>query len=124
MFHPRNVPVEVFAAIVVGAASALAFVLEGLVRWQADGDPGWIRFPVIVAVLELLAVAALLTRARAARLGATVVFVLVGLIHLLATLNDGPVWVRVLSGVLSAAHVFGLVLLNTRPSLEHFGGSR
>jgi hypothetical protein len=125
MFGPRNAPVEAFVATLIGAAGALAFVLMGLVQWQVDGDPGWIRFPVIVAVLELLVVGGLVAGLRPARLTAALVFSVVALIHLLAVLNEGPVWVRVLSGVLSAVHVYAVVMLNTRPARLHFlGGQR
>ncbi|GAA3864100.1 hypothetical protein GCM10022243_33140 [Saccharothrix violaceirubra] len=119
-----DVPIEVFGALAIGAGAALVFVLEGLVLWQVESDPGWLRFPIIVAALELLAVGALLTRVRFARTFASAVFGLIGLVHLLATLNEGPVWLRVLSGLLSAVHVLALVLLNTRSALLHFGGRR
>ncbi|ROP40949.1 hypothetical protein [Saccharothrix texasensis] len=124
MLNPRNAPTEVFLAILIGAAGGLAFVLMGLVQWQVEDDPSWVRFPVIVAVLELLAVAGLVARPRPARLTAAFVFGLVALIHLLAVLNQGPVWLRVLSGLLSAVHVFAVVMLNTKPARIHFLGGR
>jgi hypothetical protein len=125
MLNPRNAPTEAFLAMSIGAAGGLVFVLMGLVQWQVEGDPTWIRFPVIVAVLELLAVGGLVARLSPARLTAAFVFALVALIHLLAVLNQGPVWIRVLSGVLSAAHVFAVVMLNTKPARIHFlGGQR
>ncbi|WP_309116348.1 hypothetical protein [Saccharothrix sp.] len=120
----RNGPIEVFLAMVVGAAGGALFVLEGLIRWQASGDAAWIKFPLIVLVLELIAVAGLIARFRPARLTAAFIYGLVGLVHLLATLNEGPLWVRVLSGVLSAGHIFGVVLLNMKPAREHFGAAR
>jgi hypothetical protein len=125
MPNPRNAPTEVSLAILIGAAGGLAFVLMGLVQWQVEDDATWIKFPVIVAVLELLAVGGLVAGPRAARLTAAFVFGLVALIHLLAVLNQGPVWIRVLSGLLSAAHVFAVVMLNTKPARIHFiGGPR
>ena len=125
MLNPRNAPTEAFLATVIGAAGGLAFVLMGLIQWQVEGDSTWIRFPVIVAVLELLAVGGLVAGLRPARLTAAVVFGLVALIHLLAVLNQGPVWIRVLSGVLSAVHVLAVVMLNTKPARLHFlGGQR
>ncbi|MFD7653516.1 hypothetical protein ACFV4N_06010 [Actinosynnema sp. NPDC059797] len=121
----RGAPVEAKVATLIGTAGALAFVLMGLVQAQVESDPTWLRFPVVVAVLELLAVAGLVAGLRPARLTAACLFALVGLIHLLAVLNDGPVWLRVLSGVLSAVHVFAVVLLNTRPARLHYlGGQR
>ncbi|WP_033437810.1 hypothetical protein [Saccharothrix sp. NRRL B-16314] len=125
MFAPRNAPPEVALAILIGAVGGLAFILMGLVQWQLDGDTGWIKFPVIVAVLELLVVFGLVAGPRAARLTAAFVFGLVALVHLLAVLNQGALWIRVLSGLISAAHVFAVVLLNTRPARIHFiGGKR
>ncbi|MFJ6672638.1 hypothetical protein ACIQMJ_16135 [Actinosynnema sp. NPDC091369] len=125
MLTPRNAPTEAFLAILIGAAGGLAFVFMGLVQWQVEDDPTWIKFPVIVAVLELLAVGGLVAGLRPARLTAAFLFGLVALIHLLAVLNQGPVWIRVLSGVLSAAHVFAVVMLNTKPARIHFlGGQR
>ena len=125
MTDPRNAPTEARLATLIGAAGGLVFVLMGLIQWQVEDDSAWIKFPVIVAVLELLAVGGLVAGLRAARLTAASVFGLVALIHLLAVLNQGPVWIRVLSGVLSAAHVFAVVLLNTKPARIHFfGGQR
>ena len=113
------VPPEVLIASVVAGAGALLFLLVGVIRWQVDGDAGWVRFPLIVAVLELVIAGGLMVGFRPARITAIIVFLLLGLLHLLATLNTGPVWVRVVSGVLSAAHVYGVVLLNTAPALVH-----
>ncbi|ONI88533.1 hypothetical protein ALI22I_19510 [Saccharothrix sp. ALI-22-I] len=125
MLKPRNAPTEAFFASLIGAAGGLLFVLMGLIQWQVEDDAAWIRFPVIVAALELLAVGGLVAGLRPARLTAAFLFGLVALIHLLAVLNQGPVWIRVVSGVLSAAHVFAVVLLNTRPARIHFlGGQR
>ncbi|WP_447003607.1 hypothetical protein ACRAKI_28660 [Saccharothrix isguenensis] len=125
MLVPRNAPQEVSLAVLIGAVGGLAFVLMGLIQWQGDGDSGWIRFPVIIAVLGLLAVGGLMAGPRPARLTAMAVFALVALVHLLTVLNQGELWVRALSGLLSAAHVFAVVLLNTRPARDHFlGGKR
>ncbi|WP_367136830.1 hypothetical protein [Saccharothrix sp. HUAS TT1] len=120
-----NSPVEVSTATLIGAAGALAFVLMGVIQWQVHGDSAYVKFPVIIAVLELLAVVGLVAGPRPARLVAACVFGLAALVHLLTVLNQGPVWIRVLSGLLSAAHVFAVVLLNTRPARVHFlGGQR
>jgi hypothetical protein len=122
----KTVPPEVLIASVVAAGGALLFLLVGVIRWQVDGDAGWVRFPVIVAVLELVVAAGLMVGFRPARITAIILFLLLSLLHLLATLNTGPVWVRVVSGVLSAAHVYGVVLLNTAPALIYLkrGGTR
>ncbi|MFD9741406.1 hypothetical protein [Umezawaea sp. NPDC059074] len=114
-----STPPEVLIASIVAAGGALLFLLVGVIRWQVDGDAGWVRFPAIVAVLEIAIAAGLMVGFRPARITAIIVFLLLALLHLLATLNTGPVWVRVVSGVLSAAHVYGVVLLNTAPALVH-----
>jgi hypothetical protein len=120
------VPPEVLISSVVAAAGALLFLLVGVVKWQIDGDAGWVQFPVIVAVLELVVAAGLMVGFRPARITAIILFLLLALVHLLATLNGGPVWARVVTGVLSAAHVYGVVLLNTAPALVYLkrGGTR
>jgi len=120
------VPTEVLISSVVAAGGALLFLLVGVLRWQLDGDAVWVRFPVIVTVLELVVAAGLMVGFRPARITAIIVFLLLALLHLLATLNTGPVWVRVVSGGLSAAHVYGVVLLNTAPALVYLkrGGTR
>ncbi len=121
-----GVPPEVLVASVVAVGGALLFLLVGVIRWQLDGDAEWLRFPVIVAVLEIVLAAGLMVGFRPARLTSIIVFLLLALLHLLATLSNGPVWARVVTGVLSAAHVYGLVLLNTAPALTYLkrGGSR
>jgi hypothetical protein len=121
-----SMPAEVLISSVVAAGGALLFLLVGVIRWQVEGDAGWVRFPIIVAVLELVVAAGLVVGFRPARITAIILFLLLALLHLLATLNTGPVWVRVVSGVLSAAHVYGVVLLNTAPALTYLkrGGTR
>ncbi|WNV89658.1 hypothetical protein [Umezawaea sp. Da 62-37] len=121
-----SVPPEVLIASLVAGGGALLFLLVGVIRWQVDGDAGWVRFPVIVAVLELVIAAGLFVGFRPARITAIIVFLLLALLHLLSALNTGPVWARVIAGVLSAAHVYGVVLLNTAPALVHLkrGGTR
>jgi hypothetical protein len=118
-----SVPPEVLVPIFVAVGGALVFVLVGLLRWQLDGDAGLVKFPIIVAVLELLVAGGLLAAVRPARLIGVVVFSLLALLHLLTVLNDGPIWIRVIFGVLSAAHVYGVVLLNTGPARTHLGGT-
>ncbi|PRY42419.1 hypothetical protein [Umezawaea tangerina] len=113
------IPPEVLIAAVVAAGGALLFLLVGVLRWQLDGDSGWLRFPLVVAALELVVAAGLITGFRPSRITAVILFLLLALLHLLTTLNTGPVWARVIAGVLSAAHVYGVVLLNTNPALVY-----
>jgi hypothetical protein len=118
------VPPEVFVPALVAVGGALLFLIMGLVRWQVDGDATWLRFPAVIAVLELVAAAGLVVGFKPARVTGIFVFGILALLYLLVTLNEGPLWTRIVSGVLSAAHVYGVVLLNTGPAREHLGGSR
>jgi len=118
-----SAPPEVLVPILVAVGGALVFMLVGLLRWQLDGDAGLVRFPIVIGVLELLVAGGLLAALRPSRLIAIVVFLLVALLHLLTVLNDGPIWVRVVFSVLSAAHVYAVVLLNTGPARGHLGGT-
>ncbi|HEX6341690.1 hypothetical protein [Umezawaea sp.] len=126
MTRNPSAPPEVLISAAVAAGGALLFLLVGVVKWQVDGDVVWVRFPAVVAALELVVAAGLVIGFRPARVTAIILFLLLALVHLLATLNDGPVWARVITGVLSAAHVYGVVLLNTAPALIHLkrGGNR
>ncbi|GGP49294.1 hypothetical protein [Saccharothrix coeruleofusca] len=113
---------EIHLACLLGALCATGFLLVGVVQWQVESDSSWIRFPALVAVLELLVVAGLATGVRQARPAGLAVFALGALAHLLTVLGQGPVWLRVVAALLSALHVFVVVLLNTKPAREHFGG--
>ena len=115
-------PVEVRVASAVALGGALVFFVVGLILWRATSDADVLKLPSFVALVELLVAAAL--RLRFAHYPAMVLFVLVALLHLVIMLADGPVWTRVASGVLSAVHIYGVVLLNTGPAREHLGGPR
>ena len=117
-------PVEVRVASAVALGGALVFFVVGLILWRATSDADVLKLPSFVALVELLVAAALLLRLRFAHYPAMVLFVLVALLHLVIMLADGPVWTRVASGVLSAVHIYGVVLLNTGPAREHLGGPR
>ena len=117
-------PVEVRVASAVAFGGALVFFAVGLVLWRSTGDADVLKLPSFVALFELLVAASLLLRLRFMHYPAMVVFVLVALLHLVIVLADGPVWTRVASGVLSAVHIYGVVLLNTGPAREHLGGPR
>lgn len=108
-------PLEVrLSAAVVGAAAAvflgLAFLRE---------DPGVLRFPIVLAVIAALAVAAMWIRFR---LVALVAVGLLALAHTLVALGALPWWVRATSGLLAAAHVYVVILLLTGPARAHFSG--
>lgn len=110
------------AAVAFGGA--LVFFVVGLVLWRTSGDADVLKLPSFVALVELPVAAGLLLGLRPVHYPAMIVFVLVALLHLVIMLADGPVWARVASGVLSAVHIYGVVLLNTGPAREHLGGPR
>jgi hypothetical protein len=115
-------PPELLVPVLIAAGGALLFVLSALVRSQVDGDGSLLKFPIVIAVLELLVAGGLVARFKPARITGCVVFTVVALVHLLIVLAAAPWWVRVLSGVLSAAHVYGFVLLSSGPARAHLGG--
>jgi hypothetical protein len=117
-------PVEVRVASAVALGGAAVFFAVGLVLWRATGDAAVLKLPSFVAVVELPVAAALWLRLRFMHYPAMVAFILVALLHLVIVLADGPSWARVASGVLSAVHIYGVVLLNTGPAREHLGGPR
>lgn len=120
--RPKSAEVLVSSACAFGGA--LVFFVVGLVLWRTSGDADVLKLPSFVALVELPIAACLLLGLRFAHYPAMAVFVLVALLHLVITLADGPVWARVASGVLAAAHIYGVVLLNTGPAREHLGGPR
>ncbi|TWP50316.1 hypothetical protein FKR81_21720 [Lentzea tibetensis] len=124
MIRRTDTPVEVLVSALVAGGGALLFVIVALVRWQVEGGADVLKAPIAIGLLELLVGAGLMLRIRIAHKVAMGVFVLVGLLHLLIVLADGPVWARVVSGVLSGVHVYGVVLLNTGPARNYLGGPR
>lgn len=111
-------PLEVrLSAAIVGAAAAvflgLAFLRE---------DPGVLRFPIVLAVVAALAVAAMWTRSRFTRPVAVVAVAVLALAHTLVALGALPWWVRAASGLLATAHVYVVILLLTGPARAHFSG--
>ena len=119
----NRVPAEVRVPALIAAAGALVFLLVGVVRWQTEADAAVLRVPIAVTVLELLVAAGLIAGLRPARLVGIAVLALVALLHLLIVLGAGLWWTRVLSGVLSAVHVYAIVLLTTGPARRHLGGA-
>ncbi|MFS8102847.1 hypothetical protein LFM09_37535 [Lentzea alba] len=117
-------PVEVRVSAAVAFGGALVFFVVGLILWRTTGDANVLKPPSVVALVELPVAAALLLRLRFAHYPAMIVFILIALLHLLIALADGPGWARAASGVLSAVHLYGVVLLNTGPAREHLGGPR
>ncbi|MBC6447775.1 hypothetical protein [Actinokineospora xionganensis] len=111
-------PLEVRLSAAIVLAAAVVFLGHALLR----EDPGVLRFPLVLAVIAAVALAAMWTRLRAARLIAVVAVGLLALAHTVIALGALPWWVRVSSGLLAAAHVYVVILLLTGPARAHFTG--
>ncbi|GLZ29685.1 hypothetical protein Lesp02_18750 [Lentzea sp. NBRC 105346] len=124
MIRRSDTPIEVLLSALIAGAGGLTFVLVALVRWQIEGGADLLRAPIFIALIELLVAAGIMFRLRVAHVSGMVLFLIVALLHLLFVLADIPVWARIVSGVLSALHVYGVVLLNTGPARAYLGGPR
>lgn len=107
------------SSLLVGGAG-LAFLLESLFLLATQG-PGILYLPLAVFALNAIATWVILTGNKVLRPPVLVVVVLGVLVHLVIMLGGGPLWSRVISGVLAAVSVYALVILNTKPVRVHFG---
>ncbi|UVS80877.1 PGF-CTERM sorting domain-containing protein [Actinokineospora sp. UTMC 2448] len=110
-------PLEIRVPIAVFVAGAVLFVGAGALR-----DAAALTFPVIVAVIGLLAAAGLVARWHSGGMAAFVAAGLIALAHMLIALGDVHWGFRVLSGVLAAAHIYAAILVLTKPAREHLQG--
>jgi hypothetical protein len=109
-----NAPLEVKVAAGVTGLGAILFVLVSLAR-GADT----LRLPIGVAIVAVAVCVGLLVRLRFARTITMVVVSVFAVLHLLIALSDGPWWVRVVSGVLTAGYLYVAVLVNTEPARQY-----
>jgi hypothetical protein len=107
------------SALLVGGGG-LVFLAESLIQLSSQGA-GILELPIIALVLQSAAAAIILTGNRMARPVALIVVILAALMHMVILLGEGPVWTRIVSGLLAAAQMYALVLLNTKPVRAHFG---
>ena len=112
---------EVWVCALLIGLGGVTFVAAALFRLWTEGGVGVLSFPIALCVLELIAVAGLVSGWRWARPVVLVIVMLGALLHLLVALGNGADWTRAISAVLVAAQVYALVLLNTKPIREHFG---
>ncbi|PPK67618.1 hypothetical protein CLV40_107284 [Actinokineospora auranticolor] len=104
------------------AATALAFVALGLAR-LSDSDAGVLGFPVGMGVIGLLGAVSVFVGLTRARIPVIVFTVLAAVAHTTFAFGGLPVWYRVASGILAAAHVYAAVLLLTKPAAEYLKGT-
>jgi hypothetical protein len=110
--------VRVCAGLIGG--TGLVWLVESLLR--LSGQSANILFvPIVVVVLDAAAAWVVLSGNRVLRPAPLVLAVLGALLHMVILLGGGPIWSRIVSGVLAAALIYSLVLLNTKPVREHFG---
>jgi hypothetical protein len=109
-------PLEIRVALGIYLIGAAVFIAVGAAR----GD-GALAFPIIAGVFGVLAAAGLWLRWRWAGQAAFLVSAVVALGHLLIVLDPAPWGLRVLSGVLAAAHLYAGVLVMTKPAREYLG---
>ncbi|WP_132120030.1 hypothetical protein [Actinocrispum wychmicini] len=105
---------EVRIATGVVALGALVFVAVALAR-GADT----LKLPVGAAILAAAVCVGLVVRLRFVRVIAIGAVFVLAVVHLLIAMSDGPWWVRLVSGVLTAGYVYCAVLLNTLPARQY-----
>ncbi|AHI00405.1 hypothetical protein GCM10010174_65090 [Kutzneria viridogrisea] len=119
-----SAPLEVRVAALVFALGGLLFA-GGSFAWGTQiGDTSVAIVPAVDAVVGLLLGGLLAVGARAARMPAFVWAALITILQIVLALGVAPVWLRILCGLLAAAHVYAFVLLNTAPAGRYLGGAR
>jgi hypothetical protein len=114
-------PREIALSLLVLGGGAVLFLALAALRLAGEGGGDLLRLPTVLMIMAVAVCAGLVFRLRFARVVSIVVTLLVAAIYLLLTLGDGPPWVRLISGVLAAAHVYVLVMVNTEPARRYLG---
>jgi hypothetical protein len=119
-----SAPPEIRLAALLSGVGGLLF-LVGARAWGLQvADPRVATVPGVDAVVGLAIGAGLLAGFRLAKLPAVVWAVLIAILQVVLALGVAPIWLRILCGLLAAAHVYALVLLNTAPARAYLGGAR
>lgn len=117
------IPVEIrISAIVFAVAGPLSLVLHALLG-SLGGQSGPLSLPLLFAGFEVAVAAALLLRVPASGVLAMGIAAAAALVQLVDLLNGGPWWTMIAFGLLAAAHIYVLVLLNTGPARGYRGGN-
>ena len=119
---PAGRPVEVRIAMALNIAAAVVFLVVAVVRVIVEGGGGLLQVPIYLVVLAGVAVGLLVWRPRNVQLVFGIAALLPVLLHLLIVLGNQTWWLRTLSGVLAAAYVYSMVLVNTKPARIHLSG--
>ena len=119
---PARRPLEVLLAMLVNGGAALVFVGLAIVRQVTEGGGGLLQVPIYLVILAAVAIALLIWRPRHVRLLFGIAALLPVLLHLLVAMGNQVWWLRTLSGVLAAAYLYSMVLVNTKPARIHLDG--
>jgi len=119
-----GLPMDVRVVVLLIVVGGLAFLVEGVVRWRADGVAADLTLPVVFAAFQLSVAAGVLARLRVSRIIGVLVLAVGMLLHLLIVLGGGPWWARVVSGVLVPTGGYAAVLLNTGPVRDYLRSAR
>jgi hypothetical protein len=119
---PAQRPVEVWLAMGINGGAALVFLVVAVVRQLTEGGGGLLQVPIYLVVLAAIAIALLVWRPRNVQLVFGIAALLPVLLHLLVALGNQVWWLRTLSGVLAAAYLYSVVLVNTKPARIHLAG--
>jgi len=103
-------------ALVVGA---MAFTATGLARLIGEHELGVLTLPLALLAADLFIAGALVTRWYAIRPVAQGLAIFGALVHALVLLRSGPWWIRGWSGLLTAAHVYALMLFFAMSAQEY-----
>lgn len=122
MTAPAQRPIEVRLAMLITGGAALVFLVVAIIRQLTEGGAGLLLVPIYLVVLAVIAIGLLIWRPRNVQLVFGIAVLLPVLLHLLVVLGNQVWWLRVLSGVLAAAYVYSLVLVNTKPARMHLAG--
>ncbi|MFC0108710.1 hypothetical protein [Kibdelosporangium aridum] len=110
-----NAPTEVKVSLGVIGLGAVLFVAVAL-AWDSQN----LRLPIGAGIVALAVCVGLIVRLRFARVVTMVATCLFAVVHLLIALSDAPPsWVRVVSGLLTAAYLYTAVLVNTEPARDY-----
>jgi hypothetical protein len=115
-------PIEVRLAMAINAGAALVFLVLAIVRQITEGGSGLLPVPIYLVILAAIAVALLIWRPRNVQLLFGIAALLPVLLHLLVVMGNQVWWLRTLSGVLAAAYLYSVVLVNTKPARIHLAG--
>lgn len=117
-----DLPVEIRVAVGLLIGGGLLFVAADLLWLALEGSASQL---LVVPLLQLAIGAGvaggLIRGSRIARYVGLLFVLTFAMFHMLFALQAGPIWIKVVTGVIAASLVYVAVLLNTKPALVHTG---